>query len=178
MAAGSNSADEVLATCGREVVKGFRADSLWVQFLGPTGAATARCTSTAARPSGSRSGSARCSPHTPSVPWERQCVAVLAPERPMPGVLAADQAETVLEFLASVEVESLLFVPIGSGADCVGVMGLTRGRLGAEWSEYEAAAALDIARTWAGRCAGTSSCGSSARSRSTASGWSRPSPTT
>jgi signal transduction histidine kinase len=146
MAAGSDSADEVLANCGSEVVKGFRADSLWVQFLGPD----RRCDGplyvdggpTVRLPFGIR---ALLTAHAQRA-WERQCVAVLAPERPMPGVLAADQAETVLEFLASVEVESLLFVPIGSGADCVGVMGLTRGRLGAEWSEYEAAAALDIAR--------------------------------
>ncbi|GAA4374627.1 GAF domain-containing sensor histidine kinase [Nocardioides caricicola] len=146
MAAGSDSADEVLVTCGNEVVKGFRADSLWVQFLGPDkrcdgplyvdGGATVRL------PFGIR---ALVTAHAQRA-WERQCVAVLAPERPMPGALAADQVETVLEFLASVEVESLLFVPIGSGADCIGVMGLTRGRLGAEWSEYEAAAALDIAR--------------------------------
>ncbi|WP_243059683.1 cell wall metabolism sensor histidine kinase WalK [Nocardioides sp. SR21] len=146
MAAGSESADEVLINCGHEVAKGFRADSLWVQFLGPDkrcdgplyvdGGATVRL------PFGVR---ALVTAHAQRA-WERQCVAVLAPERPMPGALAADQAETVLEFLASVEVESLLFVPIGSGADCVGVMGLTRGPLGAEWSEYEAAAALDIAR--------------------------------
>lgn len=146
MAAGSDSADEVLVRCGSEVVKGFRADSLWVQFLD----ADKRCDGplyvdggpTVRLPSGIR---ALLTAHAQRA-WERQCVAVLAPERPMPGALAADQAETVLEFLAEVGVESLLFVPIGSGADCVGVMGLTRGLLGAEWSEYEAAAALDIAR--------------------------------
>ncbi len=146
MAAGSESADEVLVTCGREMAKGFRADSLWVQFLGPD----RRCEGplyvdggeTVRLPFGVR---ALVTAHAQRA-WERQCVAVLAPERPMPGALAADQVETVLEFLASVEVESLMFVPIGSGADCIGVMGLTRGRLGAEWSEYEAAAALDIAR--------------------------------
>lgn len=146
MAAGSDSADEVLVNCGNEVVKGLRADSLWVQFLGPDG----RCEGplyvdggpTVKLPSGVR---ALVAAHAQRA-WDRQCVAVLAPERPMPGALAADQAATVLEFLAGVEVESLLFVPIGSGADCIGVMGLTRGRLGAEWSEYEAAAALDIAR--------------------------------
>jgi signal transduction histidine kinase len=146
MAAGSDSADEVLVTCAREVTKGFRADSLWVQLLGPD----RRCDGplyvdggeTVRLPFGVR---ALVTAHAQRA-WERQCVAVLAPERPMPGGLAADQAETVLEFLAGVEVESLLFVPIGSGADCIGVMGLTRGRLGAEWSEHEAAAALDIAR--------------------------------
>jgi len=146
MAAGSDSADEMLIRCGREVTKGLRADSLWVQMLG----SDRRCQGPlyvdggeAVRlPAGVR---ALLSAHAQRA-WERQCVAVLAPDRPMPGVLAADQVETVLEFLAGVGVESLLFVPIGAGADCFGVMGLTRGRHGAEWSEHESAAALDIAR--------------------------------
>lgn len=146
MASGSDSADEILAVCGREIAKGFRADSLWLQRIGPD----RRCQGplyvdggpTVRLPAGVR---ALVTAHAQRA-WERQCVAVLAPERPMPGALAADQAETVLEFLASVEIESLLFVPVGAGPDCFGVIGLTRGRRGAEWSEVEAATALDIAR--------------------------------
>ena len=146
MAAGSESADEILAVCGREVAKGFRADSLWLQRIGPD----RRCTGplyvdggpTVRLPAGVR---ALVTAHAQRA-WERQCVGIIAPERPMPGALAADQAETVLEFLAGVEVESLLFVPIGAGPDCFGVIGLTRGRRGAEWSEVEAATALEIAR--------------------------------
>lgn len=146
LAAGSESADEVLVSCGHQVTKGFRADSLWVQWLGPDH----RCQGPlyvdggeAVRlPPGVR---ALVTAHAQRA-WERQCVAVLAPDRPMPGVLAGDQAATVLEFLGGVGVESLLFVPVGAGPDCFGVMGLTRNRLGAEWTEHEAAAALDIAR--------------------------------
>lgn len=146
MAAGSESADEILAVCGREITKGFRAESLWLQRIGPD----RRCQGplyvdggpTVRLPAGVR---ALVSAHAQRA-WERQCVAVIAPERPTPRGLAADQAETVLEFLASVDVESLLFVPIGAGPDCFGVIGLTRGRLGAEWSEIEAATVLEIAR--------------------------------
>ena len=146
MAAGSESADEILAVCGREITKGLRADSLWLQRIGPD----RRCTGplyvdggpTVRLPSGVR---ALVTAHAQRA-WERQCVAVIAPDRTMPGGLASDQAAMVLEFLASVEVESLLFVPIGAGPSCVGVIGLTRGRRGAEWSETEAATALEIAR--------------------------------
>lgn len=146
MAAGTESADEILAVCGREITKGFRAESLWLQRIG----ADRRCQGplyvdggpTVRLPAGVR---ALVTAHAQRA-WERQCVAVIAPERPTPRGLAADQAEMVLEFLAGVEVESLLFVPIGAGPDCFGVIGLTRGRLGAEWSETEAATALEIAR--------------------------------
>lgn len=146
LASGTDSPDEILAACGREIAVGLRADSLWLQRIGPDrrcsgplyvdGGATVRL------PAGVR---ALVTAHAQRA-WERQCVAVLAPDRPAPGVLAADQAETVLEFLAGVDVESLLFVPVGAGPDCVGVLGLTRGRRGAEWSEAEAATALDIGR--------------------------------
>ena len=146
MAAGTESADEILAVCGREITKGFRAESLWLQRIG----ADRRCQGplyvdggpTVRLPAGVR---ALVTAHAQRA-WERQCVAVIAPERPTPRGLAADQAEMVLEFLAGVDVESLLFVPIGAGPDCFGVIGLTRGRLGAEWSETEAATALEIAR--------------------------------
>ncbi|GAA1158075.1 GAF domain-containing sensor histidine kinase [Nocardioides aquiterrae] len=146
MAAGTESADEILAVCGREITKGFRAESLWLQRIGPD----RRCQGplyvdggpTVRLPAGVR---ALVTAHAQRA-WERQCVAVIAPERPTPRGLAADQAAMVLEFLAGVGVESLLFVPLGAGPDCFGVIGLTRGRRGAEWSETEAATVLDIAR--------------------------------
>ncbi|WP_051548861.1 sensor histidine kinase [Nocardioides sp. URHA0032] len=146
MASGSDTADEILAVCGREITKGFRADSLWLQRIG----LDRRCAGplyvdggpTVRLPAGVR---ALVTAHAQRA-WERQCVGVIAPERPVPGALAADQVETVLEFLAGVGVESLMFVPIGAGPDCFGVIGLTRGHRGAEWSETEAATALEIAR--------------------------------
>ena len=59
------------------------------------------------------------------------------------GIFENDEAS---DFLASLDFESLLFVPLGAGPDCFGVMGLARRRGGAEWSEEEAAAALEIGR--------------------------------
>jgi signal transduction histidine kinase len=146
LAAGTQTPDEVLAQCGRAVTRGFRAESLWVQRLGADG----RCEGPllvdggpAVRlPGGVRSLVAAQAPRA----WARQCVAVLAPERPLHGTLAVDQHTEVMTFLADLGVESLLFVPIGAGRECFGVMGLTRGRGGAEWSEEESATALEIGR--------------------------------
>ncbi len=146
IAAGTHSPDEVLAECGRAVTRGFRAESLWVQRLGPDG----RCQGPllidggpAVRlPAGVRALVAAQAPRA----WERQCVAVLAPERPIHGTLGGDQHAEVIAFLADLEVESLLFVPVGAGRECFGVMGLTRGRGGREWSEEESATALEIGR--------------------------------
>ena len=146
LASGTQSPDVLLAEVGRAVARGFRADSLWVQLLGPGH----RCEGplhvdggpTVKLPPGVRT---LVTAHAQRA-WERQCVAVLAPDRRMPGVLGTEQVTEALDFLASVEVGSLLFVPLGAGPECFGVMGLTRGHRGAEWSEEEAAAALDIGR--------------------------------
>lgn len=146
LASGTQSPDDLLAECGRAVAEGFRADSMWVQLLGPDH----RCEGpllvdggpTVKLPAGVRT---LVTAHAQRA-WERQCVAVLAPDRPMPGALAAEQVAEVLDFLAGVEIGSLLFVPLGAGPECFGVMGLTRGRLGAEWTEEEADTALGIGR--------------------------------
>jgi GAF domain-containing protein len=146
LASGTQSPEARLAECGREVARGFRADSLWIQLLGPDH----RCDGplhvdggpTVRLPSGVR---ALVSAHAQRA-WERQCVAVLAPDRAVPGVLGAEQVAELLDFFASVEVGSLLFVPLGAGPECFGAMGLTRGHHGAEWSDEEVAAALDVGR--------------------------------
>ena len=146
LASGTQSVDEILAECGRAVTRGFRADSLWVQRLGPNH----RCAGplfvdggpTVRLPAGVR---ALVTAHAQRS-WERQCVAVLAPDRPVPGALGSEQITEVLDFLAGVEIGSLLYVPLGAGQECFGVMGLTRGPHGAEWSEEEAATALEIGR--------------------------------
>ncbi|CAI9412593.1 sensor histidine kinase [Nocardioides sp. T2.26MG-1] len=146
LAVGTQSPDRVLAECGRAITDGFRAESLWIQRIGPDG----RCDGplyvdggpTVRLPAGIR---ALASAHSRRA-WERQCVAVLAPERPVTGVLGPEQHAEVIEFLAGLEVESLLFVPMGAGRECFGAMGLTRRRGGAEWSEEEAATALEIGR--------------------------------
>lgn len=144
-AVGTQSPDEILAGCGRAITEGFRAASLWVQRIGPDG----RCDGPlhvdggpAVRlPAGIRSLASAQARRA----WERQCVGVLAPERPVVA-LAGDQHAEVMGFLAGLDVESLMFVPLGAGPECFGAMGLTRGRGGAEWSEEEAAAALEIGR--------------------------------
>lgn len=146
LAVGTRSANEVLAECGPAISQGFRAASLWVQRLG----ADRRCDGplyvdgapTVRLPSGLGALVAAQAPRA----WERQCVAVIAPERPLPGFLGGEQHAEVISFLAGLDIESLLFIPVGAGHECFGALGLTRAPGGAEWSEEEAAAALAIGR--------------------------------
>ncbi len=145
-AVGTQSPDEVLAASSRAIAEGFRAESLWVQRLG----ADRRCDGPVYVDGGPAVRlppglGALVAAHAPRA-WERQCVGVLAPERPIPGILGGEQHAEVIAFLAGLDIESLLFVPLGAGRECFGVLGLTRGRGGAEWTEEEAATALEIGR--------------------------------
>ena len=80
--------------------------------------------------------------------WATQNVGVFAPDRATPPPLTDEDVASVLDFLASTGAgaESLLVVPLGAGQECLGWLALTRGPSGAEWSETEAAVALDIGR--------------------------------
>ncbi|GAA4756655.1 hypothetical protein GCM10023350_47840 [Nocardioides endophyticus] len=137
-ATGSMSVNDVLTQCGSAIVDGFRAQTLWTHLFG-----------TEPRPVHD------VDPHSPppvltdilaryaAAAWEHQTVGVFAPDRPPPEPLGPEELALVLGFLAA---ESLLVVPLGAGADCLGWIGLTRGAGDAEWSTGEAEVALDIGR--------------------------------
>ena len=137
-ATGSMSVTEVLSECGAAIVDGFRAQALWTHLFG-----------TEPRPVHD------ADPHSPptalvdllaryaAAAWDRQVVGVFAPDRPPPEPLDAADLDVVVGFL---DAESLLVVPLGAGTECLGWIGLTRERGGAEWSAGEAQVALDIGR--------------------------------
>jgi signal transduction histidine kinase len=137
-ATGSMSVNDVLTQCGTAIVEGFRAQALWTHVFG-----------TEPRPVHDPD------PHSPppaltdllaryaEAAWERQTVGVFAPERLAPEPLDDADLAVVLGFL---DAESLLVVPLGAGAECLGWVGLTRGPGDAEWSAGEAEVALDIGR--------------------------------
>ncbi|KQW48036.1 hypothetical protein ASC77_16730 [Nocardioides sp. Root1257] len=137
-ATGSMSVDDALTQCGPSIVDGFRADALWTHLFG----SEPRPVHDAA-------------PHAPppalidilaryaAAAWEQQTVGVFAPERRPPEPLDDGELTLVLEFL---EAESLLVVPLGAGTECLGWIGLTRGRGNAEWSVGETAVARDLGR--------------------------------
>jgi signal transduction histidine kinase len=76
--------------------------------------------------------------------WRVQEVAVVAPDQPFMRPLTDRQGALVLGFLREIGVESLLFVPLGAGPECVGNLVLTRVPGSPEWSAADATAALDI----------------------------------
>ncbi|GAB3242558.1 ATP-binding protein [Nocardioides dilutus] len=137
--------EALLAACNEAMVEGFGAAAgLWVQTFDTVG-----------RPGSGRvwapegvhieipdevKAIAEASAHDA---WSRQAVDMvtvgseesLLPPRPR---------QLVYDFLTSIEVVSMLFVPLGAGQECVGALVLTRGADDPEWSPVEISAAHDI----------------------------------
>ncbi len=76
--------------------------------------------------------------------WREQFVTIVSPRRPVAPAISLEERAAVLAFLESIGVESLLFVPLGAGPECVGNLVLTRLPGAPAWSEAEEATALDI----------------------------------
>jgi signal transduction histidine kinase len=76
--------------------------------------------------------------------WEEQTSLIVAPDREFSPAISAEQGELILEFLRSIDVGSLLFTPLGAGPECLGNLVLTRLTDGVDWTDAEAATALDI----------------------------------
>jgi signal transduction histidine kinase len=142
-ASGKMMPDEVLAECASAIVEGFRGQSLWVHLYGADPAPVLDDNPVDPPPA-----MVEVMARFAEAAWARETVGVFAPDRQPPVTLSAADVQTVLGFLAGTGggAESLLVAPLGAGEECLGVIALTRAIGGAEWSEGETAAAVDIGR--------------------------------
>ncbi|MDF1605064.1 GAF domain-containing sensor histidine kinase [Nocardioides sp. YIM 152315] len=140
-AAASMSAERTLAECATAIVDGFRAQALWTQLVGEQPRAVHDDAPVAPPPE-----TVAVFERYARALWETQDVAVFAPDRPAPPSRDVADHAAMTAFLGQTHAESLLLAPLGSGPDCLGWIGMSRGHGGAEWSEAEAAMALDIGR--------------------------------
>ncbi|MGZ4449447.1 MAG: sensor histidine kinase [Nocardioides sp.] len=135
---------EILTACGPAVLESFRADALWILRLDEHGEADGPLLLHDGSTTELEPALVQVAARLAHDAWERQLVQVLAPERPLPGVLDAEERAQADRVLTAAGVESVMLVPLGSGSDLFGVMGLTRLLHGAEWSDVELGVALDI----------------------------------
>jgi len=137
--------ETLLAACNEAMVEGFRAAGLWLQTFDTVG-----------RPGSGRvwapegvqidipdevKAIAEASAHDA---WRRQAVDVVTVGEEQGSLLPPRPRELVFDFLTSIDVVSMLFVPLGAGKECVGALVLTRGPDDPEWSSVEVSAARDI----------------------------------
>ncbi len=136
--------ETLLAACNEAMSEGFGAAGLWLQTFDAVG----------------RPGSGRVwAPEGVEIDipddvkaiaeasafdaWHRQSVDVVRVGEEN-ALLPPRARDLVYDFLRSIDVASMLFVPLGAGQQCVGALVMTRGPDDPEWSPVEVSAARDI----------------------------------
>lgn len=137
----------ILTACERVLVDGFAAEGLWLQTYGSTPGeeAVSRVQAASGREVRLPRELVAIGEATAVHCWREQSTVVVAPWRPRPAVLDAAQHRQILDFIASISVDSILFAPLGSGPTCLGNLVLTRARGEAgDWLAVECSALLEV----------------------------------
>ena len=138
------SLERIVADSREALVEGFRAAGMWIQTFDRGGDGPGSIYSSTGAEIELGPDLIKIAEAAAQEAWRTQQVAIVAPGRPFRGPIDQEQGELILEYLASIGVESLLFIPLGAGPECVGNLVLTRLPGAREWTEAEAATALDI----------------------------------
>ncbi|MGN6781463.1 MAG: sensor histidine kinase, partial [Marmoricola sp.] len=136
------SLDRILEESREALLEGFRAAGTWLQTFDNEGQGTIHA------------ADGRQVTLTPELvaiaevaarrAWEQQTSVIVAPGRAFGPTIDDQAAENIFEFLRTIGVGSLLFTPLGAGPECLGNLVLTRLTGGPDWTDAEAATALDI----------------------------------
>jgi signal transduction histidine kinase len=142
-ASAQHDLSQVLGECQAGLAEGFRSQGSWIQTFDEDGRGSGAVYASngdevelpAALVDLAEKSARRC--------WADQVAVVVAGDRPVPEVLTAQEQGTIVGFLDTIGVSSLLFVPLGAAEECLGNLVLTR--TGASsWTELDQQAALDI----------------------------------
>jgi signal transduction histidine kinase len=138
------SLDRLLVECQSELVAGFRAMGMWIHTinsqLGGSGSASSASSIAASLPRQLVDLTERGAHHA----WSARRADIVSAHRVEGSENTPAEIEIILTYLASIGVASILFVPLGEGARCLGAMVFTRGFDDPEWSDGEIAVALDV----------------------------------
>ncbi|MDN4160735.1 sensor histidine kinase [Nocardioides abyssi] len=139
------SLGRILEESSEALVEGFRALGMWIQTFdeGGLGSGTIHATD------GTRvqlpTGIIAIADRSAREAWAAQETIVVARGR-LRDRLSDGEREQIVDFLDTLDIGSILFVPIGVGPEVLGNLVLTRAHGGAPWTATEATAALDVGR--------------------------------
>ncbi|WKN48140.1 cell wall metabolism sensor histidine kinase WalK [Nocardioides sp. Arc9.136] len=135
----------ILDESSEALVEGFRALGMWIQTFDEDGLGSGTVHALDGTEVELSAGIVEIAERSARLAWAAQRTVVVARGRLEDG-LSEDEREQVVDLLDSIDVGSILFVPLGVGPECLGNLVLTRPHGGAWWSDTEADAALDIGR--------------------------------
>ncbi len=133
---------EILAECQAGLVEGFRSHGSWIQTFDEDGRGTGAIYSSTGGQIELPAYLIELAERSARRSWAEQSAVVIAGSHPVPPALHADEHRSVVAFLDSIGIGSMLFVPLGAGGECLGNLVLTRP--GSEWTDLDRRAALDI----------------------------------
>jgi len=136
--------ETLLAACNQAMSEGLGAAGLWLQTFDTVGRpGTGRVWAPAGVEIDIPEDVKAIAEASAYDAWRRQSVDLVKVGEE--NALLPPRARTlVYDFLSSIDVTSILFVPLGAGQECVGALVLTRGPGDQPWSPVEVAAAGDI----------------------------------
>ena len=134
---------EVLAQCQAGLVEGFRAHGSWIQTFDEDGRGSGAVYASNGQQVELPEELVVLAERSARRCWADQVAVVIAGNHPVPEVLAPEEQATIVAFLDTIGISSLLFVPLGAGQECLGNLVLTRTG-GFEWTRLDRQGALDI----------------------------------
>lgn len=136
--------EQIIAECQQAIVDGFGAQGMWIRIFDE------------AEPSGQMyTAEGDEAPMTDEIVrianeaamrcWAEQTVGLVSRRRAtVRPALGGEDERTVMAYVEGLGMSSLLFVPLGAGAECLGNLAIARGQGQPEWTDVETDAALDI----------------------------------
>ena len=138
------SMDRILADSQEALVEGFQARGMWLQTFDEDGQGTGAIYSSDGTKVELPDELVTVAERSARRAWSLQRAEIVCRDRPFGPTITAEQGDGILLFLESIGITSILFTPLGAGPECLGNLVLTRAAGQRDWTEHEAAAALDI----------------------------------
>ena len=136
--------DEVMNASADALMQGFRAVGAWMQIFDDDGHGTGRIVAADQTEVSLPGRLVRVAERAARAAWAQQRVDVVSRAHPFAATLTERDITEIVDFLDSIRVGSLLFVPIGAGPEALGNLVLTRPPGAQDWSDTEREAALDV----------------------------------
>ncbi|MBC2961840.1 sensor histidine kinase [Nocardioides deserti] len=139
------SLGRILEESSEALVEGFRALGMWMQTFDEDGLGTGAIHAIDGTAVELPEAIVRIAERSAREAWAAQVTVVVERGRLGDGLADHERAQ-VVDLLDSLDIGSILFVPLGVGPEALGNLVLTRPHGGAPWTQTESTAALDIGR--------------------------------
>jgi two-component system, OmpR family, phosphate regulon sensor histidine kinase PhoR len=148
-ASGQRSLQHLLETSQAALLEGFQALGMWIHIFDDDGPGTGSIYSADGKDIVLTPTVSSIATDAAHLLWEEQQTLVVDRHHP-PDLLSEAESTQVVDLLHSLQVGSILFLPLGAGHECLGNLVLTRADCAPDWTETEARAALEVGRDLGG----------------------------